>query len=181
VFSLFYIFSETRIIANDSHSIFWDSNCCQRFPLKSAEIWRYRNHRFGVLKISLSHFHSTCGLRISCQPWMYKTITLFIIACTNEWFTYKLVKLHVNESWHIYMIHVNYERVTSYMHESLHEDYSWLELDSGLTDSFVLIRSLPVGDFEKQYIGFFVKRDHTNMSDAKKSSCGDAQILFPLF
>jgi len=35
--------------------------------------------------------------------------------------------------------------------ESLHEDYLWLEIDSGRTASFVLIRSMPVGDFEKQY------------------------------
>ena len=33
-FSLFYVYSETRIIARDSHSIFWNSDYRQRFPLK---------------------------------------------------------------------------------------------------------------------------------------------------
>ena len=41
--------------------IFWISDYRQRFPLKSTEIWRYRIHRFGVLKFPLSPLHSTYG------------------------------------------------------------------------------------------------------------------------
>ena len=35
-------------------SIFWNSDHRQSFPLKSTEIWRYRKHRFCVLKIPLA-------------------------------------------------------------------------------------------------------------------------------
>ena len=42
--------------------IFSNSDCRQRFPLKSTEIWRYRQRRFGVLlKFPVSPLHSTCG------------------------------------------------------------------------------------------------------------------------
>jgi len=59
------IHSETRIIARGSHSIFWNSDCRQRFPLKSTEVWKYRKHRFCVLKWALqfpSPLHSTGGI-----------------------------------------------------------------------------------------------------------------------
>jgi len=36
---------------------FWNSDYRQRFPLKLAEIWRYRKKRFGVLKLPLSPLH----------------------------------------------------------------------------------------------------------------------------
>jgi len=38
---------------------FWDSDYRQRFPLESTEIWRYRKHRFSVLKFPLGPLHST--------------------------------------------------------------------------------------------------------------------------
>ena len=61
---LSFTYSETRIIARDSHSLFWNSDYRQRFPLKSNELWRYRKQGFGVtvLKFPLSPLHSTSSV-----------------------------------------------------------------------------------------------------------------------
>jgi len=40
-------------------SIFWNSDYRKRFPLKSTAIWRYRKHRFCVLKYPLKNLYST--------------------------------------------------------------------------------------------------------------------------
>ena len=58
---LSFTYSETRILASDSHSIFWNSDFRQRFPLKSTEIWRSKKHWFCVLKFPLSPLHLTRG------------------------------------------------------------------------------------------------------------------------
>jgi len=63
---LSFTYSATWILASDSHSIFWNSDFRQRFPLKSTEIWRSKKHRFCVLKFPLSPLHLTRGYTYRC-------------------------------------------------------------------------------------------------------------------
>jgi len=60
VFLLLYILKLT-LIARDSHLIFSNSDCRQRFPIKSTEIRRSRKHRFCVLKFPLTGWRRLIG------------------------------------------------------------------------------------------------------------------------
>jgi len=81
---LSFTYSETRIIARDSHLLFWNSDYRQRFPLKSTGIWRYRKQPFGVLKFSLECWTNIlffCKLLLLCQichACTYKYINIYI-------------------------------------------------------------------------------------------------------
>jgi len=69
--------SETRNVARDSHSTFWNSDYRQRFPLKSTEIWRYRKHTILYIEVILSPLHSTRETAVAVFLWSLVIFTQF--------------------------------------------------------------------------------------------------------